>query len=375
MRARANYQVWVTTVWLLLALAGCGKPRAPRPPAQAADLGLATNTAARLIPRRIKPLVVTNRITMAPQPQRATNTAPVVTCSAPQSLPCMPPEGVQATLSAHVEDADGNALSVVWNVDGKDRYTQQVPASGPPTSADLTFAYDFTPGDHAIKVTVSDGSLSATCNTTLTIQKDTENPVIVCPRDITVPADPGSCSAVVTFSPKATDNCPDVTVVCSPPSGTAFPIGTTPVTGTATDAAGNVSECVFAVTVQVTNRCPHNDRFWGQHPGAWPVNSLGLGSQVYSPSQLQPLLRTTIPSDASMALAAQLIAASLNTANGSDPRPICNELAQANAILAGFTGKLPFRVSLTSAAGRAMMELATRLNGYNNGMLTPNCVP
>ncbi|HQW44935.1 MAG TPA: T9SS type A sorting domain-containing protein, partial [Chitinophagaceae bacterium] len=48
----------------------------------------------------------------------------------------------------------------------------------------------------------------------------------------------------------ATDNCAgSVTIVSTPASGTAFPIGTTTVTSTATDACGNSSSCTFTVTV------------------------------------------------------------------------------------------------------------------------------
>jgi hypothetical protein len=39
-------------------------------------------------------------------------------------------------------------------------------------------------------------------------------------------------------------------VVCSPPSGSTFAVGTTPVNCTATDAAGNVAPCSFTVTVK-----------------------------------------------------------------------------------------------------------------------------
>jgi hypothetical protein len=70
-----------------------------------------------------------------------------------------------------------------------------------------------------------------------------------------------------------------------------------------------------------------------------------------------------------------LIAATLNTANGSDPHSICGELAQAHSLLEGFTGKLPYRVNASSATARSMLALSTRLQGYNNGLLTPNCVP
>ena len=87
------------------------------------------------------------------------------------------------------------------------------------------------------------------CSFTITVE-DTQKPSIACPADITVGNDPGNCSAVVNFTPTVSDNCPGVTYVCSPPSGTAFPVGTTTVTCTATDAAGNMESCSFTVTVE-----------------------------------------------------------------------------------------------------------------------------
>jgi hypothetical protein len=48
----------------------------------------------------------------------------------------------------------------------------------------------------------------------------------------------------------ATDNCGGVpVVVVTPPSGSTFPVGTTTVNATATDACGNPSRCSFKVTV------------------------------------------------------------------------------------------------------------------------------
>ncbi len=52
--------------------------------------------------------------------------------------------------------------------------------------------------------------------------------------------------------PIASDNCSGVLVEASIPSGSFFPIGTTPVTLTATDAAGNITSCTFNVTVNDT---------------------------------------------------------------------------------------------------------------------------
>lgn len=50
--------------------------------------------------------------------------------------------------------------------------------------------------------------------------------------------------------PVASDNCSGVLVEASIPSGSLFPVGSTPVTLTATDAAGNITNCTFNVTVE-----------------------------------------------------------------------------------------------------------------------------
>jgi len=86
------------------------------------------------------------------------------------------------------------------------------------------------------------------CTFTVTVE-DNEDPVAQCPPDITVNNDPGQCDAIVTFTATVTDNCPAATISCSPPSGFIFPVGTTTVTCTATDASGNTSVCAFTVTV------------------------------------------------------------------------------------------------------------------------------
>jgi gliding motility-associated-like protein len=62
--------------------------------------------------------------------------------------------------------------------------------------------------------------------------------------------DEGTCGATVDFEVAVTDNCNEVpALVYSHEPGTVFPAGLTVVTVTATDAAGNKSECSFNVTV------------------------------------------------------------------------------------------------------------------------------
>lgn len=88
---------------------------------------------------------------------------------------------------------------------------------------------------------------SAQCTQTITVL-DTVPPAITCPGDI-VTCTPSN-SAVVTFSASATDACDnDVAIVCSPASGSDFPVGATLVTCTADDGV-NTAMCSFNVTVR-----------------------------------------------------------------------------------------------------------------------------
>jgi|GEM_PF-1074431 len=89
----------------------------------------------------------------------------------------------------------------------------------------------------------------AQCTQTIIVNDQTP-PVITCPSNITVSTPIGSCTAVVTYTVTATDNCAGaVTIVSNPASGSTFQIGTTTVTATATDVCGNTSSCTFTVTV------------------------------------------------------------------------------------------------------------------------------
>ena len=91
----------------------------------------------------------------------------------------------------------------------------------------------------------------ASCSFTVTVN-DTQPPTITCPAPIFVAAAatcPPASGRTVDYTVTALDNCPGVTVVCNPPSGSIFPVGTTSVTCTATDASGNTATCNFAVTV------------------------------------------------------------------------------------------------------------------------------
>jgi hypothetical protein len=94
---------------------------------------------------------------------------------------------------------------------------------------------------------------------------DIASPQITCPANISINATAGTCGAVVNYTaPVGTDNCPGVSTaqLAGLASGATFPVGTTTNTFRATDAAGNIANCSFTVTVidaqAPTISCPSN---------------------------------------------------------------------------------------------------------------------
>jgi hypothetical protein len=123
-----------------------------------------------------------------------------------------------------------------------------------PLGTGMTLSVNLSVGTHPITLTVTDpaGAIgSAAVDVTVV---DTTPPALHgVPSDLTAEAT-GPDGAVVTFpAPTATDAVSGaVPVSCVPASGATFPLGTTAVTCTATDAHGNTATATFNVTVQDT---------------------------------------------------------------------------------------------------------------------------
>ena len=111
---------------------------------------------------------------------------------------------------------------------------------------------EFTQGLTFVTYTFKDAAgNSSDCTFEITV-KDLVPPVALdCPADITVNANTGGCFVLVNWTPPTfTDNCPgNLTVTSTHSPNTFFLFGTTQVTYTATDAAGNQGTCTFNVVV------------------------------------------------------------------------------------------------------------------------------
>lgn len=88
-----------------------------------------------------------------------------------------------------------------------------------------------------------------TCTFTVTVNYDTNAPTLDCPTNVTVI----TCTnfAVVPYAVSAVDDCDtNVTLACTPPSGSVLPIGVTAVECVARDDCGNAVRCGFEVNVR-----------------------------------------------------------------------------------------------------------------------------
>jgi len=159
--------------------------------------------------------------------------APVINCPAPVTVSCAGLVPQPTTNNVTATDNCGGGVTVTWRGDVI-------------SSQSCANRYTIT---RTFRATDLCGNFTE-CTQIITVN-DVTGPVMTCPSNITVSTPVGSCTANVNFSVTALDNCGQggLTIVSLPASGSTFPIGTTLVTSTATDACGNVSTCTFNVTV------------------------------------------------------------------------------------------------------------------------------
>lgn len=149
-----------------------------------------------------------------------------------------------------------------------------------------------------VTVTATDNSGNISIGTAFAEITDNISPTITCPADLVV----NTCEAISYANPTAIDNCGSaiLELVSGLESGVVFPVGTTAVTWSATDAFDNVASCTFQVVVNsnltisttangpschgysdgnievnVTGGQPPYDIFWGS-PN--PLDNLSAGT-------------------------------------------------------------------------------------------------
>jgi hypothetical protein len=182
----------------------------------------------------------TVEVTVANAAPPTDSVPPVVTVPANATVEATGPGGAGFNYSASATD----------NVDG--------PLS---TTCDPVSGSEFPLGATAVACSATDaGGNTGWASFTVAVV-DTTAPTIAVPGDIAVEG-ASAAGAVVTYAASASDVVDgSVPVTCVPPSGSTFPVGTTTVTCTARDAAGNEASASFVVRVrQLATRRNHVPR-------------------------------------------------------------------------------------------------------------------
>jgi hypothetical protein len=164
------------------------------------------------------------------------------------------------------------------------------------------------------------------------------------------------------------DNC----AVSSPCSGspllcnTAYVFRAFAPGSTGTFGASNTITC--ATLPCVGSPCTYTQGYWRNHPDAWPVTSLTLGTVTYQAGELMAILDNPAQGNGLVILAHQLIATKLNIASGADPSAIQQTVTDADSMIGGLmvppigNGYLP--PDQTS-------NLTETLTEYNEGTIGP----
>ena len=181
----------------------------------------------------------------------------IVSCGA--FVPGMPPQIETCTFAVQVDDNQPPFLSCPGNITrGTDPGVCGTTIDFAPTAATdncpglvVTAAppsgFFFDPLPRTVTITARDTfGNTASCSFSVKVN-DTEAPALVCPTSIDVTLPPGECTIAASYPElTAPDNCdfgiPEEAEF-SPPAGRVLPLGTTIVTASARDGAGNISAC------------------------------------------------------------------------------------------------------------------------------------
>ena len=146
------------------------------------------------------------------------------------------------TPAPNVNGWNNSAVSVSWSVTD--------PESGISSSTGCTTTSLTTETSGTVLTCTATNAAGLPSTVSVTIKIDMTPPALSVPASVVANAT-SSLGAAVSFTVTASDALdPSPVVICSPSSGSIFPIGNTSVACTATDRAGNTSSGSFVVTVK-----------------------------------------------------------------------------------------------------------------------------
>ena len=180
---------------------------------------------------------------------------------------------------------------------------------------------------------------------------------------------PAQNATVVIGDDSLYDNC----AASSPCSGAPLLCNTPYVfRASALDATGHlrISDTITCATLPCVGpgSCTYSQGYWRNHPDAWPVTSLTLGTVTYQAAELMAILDDPARGNGLVILVHQLIAAKLNVANGADPSAIQQTMTDADNMIGALV--VPPIGNGYLAPGQTG-DLVETLTQYNEGTIGP----
>ena len=256
-----------------------------------------------------------------------------VASAAPNPAEAMHPAGAMVTLDGTGStDPDGDALTYTWR--------EGTTPLGSGATLSVTLSIDTAVNSsHVITLTVEDGRGGTSTSEITVVVRDTTPPTLTgVPGEMTREAT-SAAGAIASWTATAVDLVDGIVpVVCAPASGSTFPLHTTVVTCSATDARDNHASKSFIVTVRDTT----------------PPTL-----QITSPSPDALLMSSTVDV---VVQASDLVGVSGVTVNGvaatrtaGTPQAGTWRATVAITLPVAAGGALPFDACATDAAGRTGM--------------------
>jgi hypothetical protein len=110
--------------------------------------------------------------------------------------------------------------------------------------------------------------------------------------------------------------------------------------------------------------------YWKNHPDAWPVETITVGTKTYTKAQAIALLEQ-VGKDKTLTMFSSLVPAMLNVAIGNDSSCVAGTITQAQEWMTTY-GPAGSGVHAASYAWKIGEPLHRLMDNYNNGML---CAP
>jgi hypothetical protein len=197
------------------------------------------------------------------------------------------------TLPANItrEATGASGATVTYTATANDNVDGPVPVTCNPASG-LTFAL----GTTTVQCSATDAAGNPSNGSFTVTVRDTTPPTLSLPADKVVEA-AGPSGAVVTYTATSTDIVDgSVTVICAPASGSTFPLGTTNVQCSATDAHLNKATGSFNVTVRdtapptVASTTPSPTSLWPPNHQMVAVSVAVIASDTVDPHPVSTIL-------------------------------------------------------------------------------------